>query len=84
MAENKILKDIKLREGEEDIRNLSAKDYRQLEYRLMADFWQYLNALNQTMVLQQIVLMEMAKKQGIEIDKILNDLQVGQTTESKT
>jgi hypothetical protein len=28
--------------------------------------------------------MEMAKKQGIEIDKILNDLQVGQTTESKT
>jgi hypothetical protein len=84
MAENKILKDIKLREGEEDIRDLSAKDYRQLEYRLMADFWQYLNALNQTMVLQQIVLMEMAKKQGIEIDKILNDLQVGQTTESKT
>jgi hypothetical protein len=84
MAENKILKDIKLREGEEDIRDLSAKDYRQLEYRLMADFWQYLNALNQTMVLQQIVLMEMAKKQGIEIDKILNNLQVGQTTESNT
>jgi hypothetical protein len=84
MAENKILKDIKLREGEEDIRDLSAKDYRQLEYRLMADFWQYLNALNQTMVLQQLILMEMAKKQGIEIDKILNDLQVGQTTESKT
>jgi hypothetical protein len=84
MAENKILKDIKLREGEEDIRDLSAKDYRQLEYRLMADFWQYLNALNQTMVLQQIILMEMAKKQGIEIDKILNNLQVGQTTESNT
>jgi hypothetical protein len=84
MAENKILKDIKLREGEEDIRDLSAKDYRQLEYRLMADFWQYLNALNQTMVLQQLILMEMAKKQGIEIDKILNDLQVGQTTESNT
>jgi hypothetical protein len=84
MAENKILKDIKLREGEEDIRELSAKDYRQLEYRLMADFWQYLNALNQTMVLQQIILMEMAKKQGIEIDKILNNLQVGQTTESNT
>jgi hypothetical protein len=84
MAENKILKDIKLREGEEDIRDLSAKDYRQLEYRLMADFWQYLNALNQTMVLQQIILMEMAKKQGIDIDKILNNLQVGQTNESNT
>lgn len=72
--ENKKLKELKLREGEEDIRELSAKDYRQLEFRLMSDYWTYLNALNTTLVHLQIVVMEIAKKQGIDINKILNDL----------
>lgn len=72
--ENKKLKELKLRDGEEDIRELSAKDYRQLEFRLMSDYWTYLNALNTTLVHLQIVVMEIAKKQGIDINKILNDL----------
>lgn len=72
--ENKKLKELKLRDGEEDIRELSAKDYRQLEFRLMSDFWQYLSALNTTLVHLQLIVMELAKKQGIEIEKILNEL----------
>lgn len=72
--ENKKLKELKLREGEEDIRELSAKDYRQLEFRLMSDYWAYLNSLNITLVHLQIVVMEIAKKQGIDIEDILNKL----------
>lgn len=72
--ENKKLKELKLREGEEDIRELSVKDYRQLEFRLMSDYWTYLNALNTTLVHLQIIVMEIAKKQGIDINKILNEL----------
>lgn len=70
-----------MREGEEDIRQLSAKDYRQLEFRLMADFWQYLSAINVTLLHTEIILMEIAKKQGIEIEKILNDLKEPTTRE---
>jgi hypothetical protein len=73
--ENKVLEQIKLREGEEDIRQLKAEDHKQLEYRLLADFWQYLSAINVTLLHTQVILMEMAKKQGIEIEKILNELQ---------
>lgn len=72
--ENKVRENLTLREGEEDIRQLSAKDYRQLEFRLMSDFWQYLSALNVTLVHLQIITMELAKKQGIDIEKILNEL----------
>jgi hypothetical protein len=72
--ENKKLVEIKLREGEEDIRELSEGDYRQLQFRLMSDYWAYLNALNTTLVHLQIIVMEIAKKQDINIEKILNDL----------
>jgi hypothetical protein len=72
--ENKKLLELKLRENEEDIRELPEADYRQLNFRLMTDFWQYLNALNTTLVHLQLVTMEIAKKQGINIEKILNDL----------
>jgi hypothetical protein len=72
--ENKKLLELKLRENEEDIRELPEADYRQLNFRLMTDFWQYLNALNITLVHLQLVTMEIAKKQGINIEKVLNDL----------
>jgi hypothetical protein len=72
--ENKVLKNITLREGEEDIRELPVKDYRQLEYRLMADYWQYLSAINTTLVHLQLIVMELAKKNDIDVAKLLNDL----------
>jgi hypothetical protein len=70
---NPILKKIKLRDGEEDVRQLPEKDFKQLEYRLMADFWQYLNAINTTLVHQQIVIMEIAKKLNIDIETKLDE-----------
>ena len=38
----------------------------------MADFWQYLNAINTTLVHQQIVIMEIAKKLNIDIETKLD------------
>lgn len=70
---NPILKEVKLRPNEENVKELAKTEYQQLEYRLLADFWQYLNAINTTLVHTQIILMEIAKKQGINIEQILDD-----------
>jgi hypothetical protein len=74
LSKNEIVKAIKLRPGEQDIRQLPKKDMLQLNYRLQCDEWQYLAAINSTLVAVQIILMEIAKKQGIEIEKILDEV----------
>lgn len=71
--EPKVLKEIKLREGEEDIRQLDRKDIIQLDYRLKTDYWQYLAAMNDTLVTVTLILMEIAKKMDIPIEKIINE-----------
>jgi hypothetical protein len=71
--EPKVLKEIKLREGEEDIRDLDRKDVIQLDYRLKSDYWQYLAALNQTLITLTLVAMEIAKKMDIPIEKIIDE-----------
>ena len=61
-----VLKTIGMRDGEIDVRQLSAKDYRQLEFRLLTDQWQFQKAIHDSLVIQTLILMEMAKKMGIE------------------
>jgi hypothetical protein len=68
-----VLKELKMRPNEQDIRELRRKDKDQLSFRLMTDYWQYLSAINTTLVAIQIVAMEIAKKMGIPIENLLDE-----------
>ncbi len=69
----KILTEIKMRKGEEDIRQLSEGDKAQLNHRLMCDLWLYNKAQHDSLVTITLVLLEIAKKLGINIEEKLND-----------
>lgn len=71
---NPVLKKLKLRENEEDIRALPERDYRQLQYRVMCDQWCFLNAMQKDLNLLTLVVIEIAKKSGVDIDQILKNL----------
>ena len=69
-----VLKTVGMRDGEIDVRQLSARDYRQLEFRLLTDQWQFQKAIHDSLVIQTLILMEMAKKMGIEnIHELIDD-----------
>lgn len=81
LKKNEVLKELPLREGEQDIRQLNREDKDQLDFRLKTDFWTYLAAINQTLVDLLIVSMEIAKKLGIEIEKVLDEVRQPEQTE---
>lgn len=72
--QSKVLKKIKLRENEEDVRTLPNCDYRQLEYRVMCDQWCFLNAMQKDINLLTLVVIELAKKSGVDIDELFKNL----------
>ena len=70
----KILTHIKMRDGEEDIRKLPQKDKDQLLYRLLCDLWVYNKSQHDSLIALEIIMIEIAKKMGINIEKKLDDL----------
>lgn len=72
-----VLKTIGMRDGEIDVRQLSAKDYRQLEFRMLTDQWQFQREIHNSLVIQTLILMEIAKKLGIENIHELVDEKIG-------
>jgi hypothetical protein len=60
-----VLKTIGMRDGEMDVRQLSEEDYRQLEFRMLTDTWQFNREIHNSLVIQTLILMEIAKKLGI-------------------
>lgn len=70
----KVLTQIKMRDGEEDIRKLPQRDKDQLNYRLLCDLWAFNKSQHDSLITIQIILMEIAKSMGIDIEKKLDEL----------
>jgi len=64
-----VVKSIDMRQRETDIRQLSAKDYRQLEYRESRDTNAYLKFLNMSANDIAIMLSLIAEKLGINVNE---------------
>ncbi|MCK9576054.1 MAG: hypothetical protein M0R51_09020 [Clostridia bacterium] len=64
-----VVKSIGMRDKETDIRQLSAKDYRQLQYREIRDTNGYLKFLNMSANDIAIIVSLIAEKLGINVDE---------------
>lgn len=73
-----VLEKIGMRDGEVDVRKLSNRDFRQLEFRLLTDQWQFQKATHDTLVTVVLILLEIAKKLGIDNIYDLVDEKVGE------
>lgn len=70
---NAKLEQLELVENELDIRNLSAKDYRQLMFRIELKQTALLEQIATTEIENSITLRMIAKERGIDIDKIIDE-----------
>lgn len=69
----KVLEKLELVDNEVDVRELSAKDYKQLMFRLEVKKVGLLEQVATTLLENNIALRMLAKEKGIEIDKIIDD-----------
>lgn len=73
---NEVLKEIRLRPGEVDVRELSDQDFKQACYRFMNDTLNALNLQNQTQLDINIILLEsLSAKKKQKVADALNGLQ---------
>jgi len=75
MAKNTVeLNKLDLVDNEVDVRKLSLKDYKQLQFRMQVKTQEILNQIMMNGIESNIVLREIAKKSGVEnIDKVIDD-----------
>ena len=73
--EGQVLKEIALTEGEIDVRELTNKDYRQIEFRILSSIIEHLHILTKTLTDLNISLSLLAKHGfNVDLNKIKNDL----------
>lgn len=70
--EEHLIKQIKINEDEDDYREMSESDYRQVQHRRDAIHHAYLNNLNKTLIDIQLLLMALAEKERINVEEVLN------------
>lgn len=69
----KVLEKLELVDNEIDVRELSAKDYKQLIFRMEVKKVGLLEQIATTLLENNIALRMLAKERGIDIDKIIDD-----------